>query len=140
MDKAIHDKLQELEKTVRSGKYKKEAGAVKEWGGADVIIKKELDDMTQCWLVDQHLVISYQKTAPKKRAVITAYSQELSWLFYELKGIFQGKIDYISKYDFFGSLAQSALDYLDVHQDGGDCESLLFAVIETSKGFEVYDS
>ena len=94
-----------------------------------------MDASTEKWLSEQPYVISFQKTKPSRRAVITKYSKELSWLFYQLKDLFSGKIDYISKYDFYGSLAQSAIDYLSTNEDPQDAKGLLIEVLNTAKGY-----
>jgi hypothetical protein len=112
-----------------------EARTVKEWGGADVIIEARLDENTKRWLGDQPYVISPQNTDPRRRAVITEYSKELSWLFYQLRDIFHGKLDYVSKYDFYSVLAQSAIDYLKNNEDLKDAKGLLIEVLNTAKGF-----
>jgi hypothetical protein len=138
MNQIIQKKLEKLEKTIRNDRYKKDALDVIEWGGADVIISDVVNDEIKNWLDEQPIVISYQNTVPIKRVVITKYSKELSWLFYQLRDIFNEKIDYSSKYDFFGLLAQSAIDYLDINKDNADCESLLLTIIETSKRFDIY--
>ena len=127
--------LEKLENLIQTTGIPKTAKSAREWGGADVVIKKELDENTKRWLEDQHIVISSQNTEPKRRAVITEYSNELSWLFYELKEIFSGKFDYISKYDFYGALAQSAIDYLENNKENKDAKALLLAVLNTSKQF-----
>ena len=112
-----------------------EARIVKEWGGTDVIIKSKLDENSKKWLGDKRYVISLQNTEPRRRAVVTEYSKELSWLFYQLRDLFSGKIDYISKYDFYGLLAQSAIDYLANNGDQQDAKGLLIEVLNTAKGF-----
>ncbi len=79
------------------------------WGGADVIITNKVTPRHQRWLGDQPPVISLQKTDPQKRLVVTKYSHELSWLFNELKSLFHGYLDHMSKYDFYAFLAEGAL-------------------------------
>jgi len=127
--------LEKLEHRIQTGGIPKRASKVGEWGGADVIITKQLDENTKRWLGDDAIVISFQNTEPRRRAVITEYSRELSWLFYRLKRIFSGKIDYISKYEFYGTLAQSAIDYLENNKHNQNAKDLLLAVINTSKQF-----
>lgn len=127
--------LEDLERRIEHTDISRETRHVKEWGGADVIIKGELDVDTEKWLGDQPYVISFQKTEPRRRAVITEYSKELSWLFYQLRDLFSGKIDYISKYDFYGLLAQSAIDYLANNEGLKEAKGLLLKVLNTAKGF-----
>lgn len=133
MDQEISKKLDELNRKIESGDFLKEASSVKEWGGADVVISSRLNDSIKTWLGGQPLVISPQKIEPQRRAVITQYSRELSWLFYQLKETFAGEIDYISKYDFYDLLAQSAIDYLKVNQENSKCNELLNAVMDKAR-------
>jgi hypothetical protein len=135
MRQEIPKELDELQQKIESGDFVREARSVKQWGGADVIINRRLTDQIKKWQGDQPLVISFQETEPRRRAVITEYSKELSWLFYELKAIFAGEIDHVSKYDFYGLLAQSALDYLDAHKENVNCGQLLTAVLDMAKSF-----
>ncbi len=134
MNKIILKQINDLQKKIESGEYLSETKKVREWGGADVIIDKKMTPQTERWLGDQSLVISFQNTAPRKRVVITPYSKELSWLFYQLGGIFRDRIDYISKYDFYGLLAQSAIDFIDMDEDY-KCEELLLTVLNQSLKF-----
>ncbi|MCZ3367269.1 hypothetical protein [Methanobacterium veterum] len=110
----------------------KEAEKVSEWGGADVIIQKKMTPQTKKWLDNQNTVISSQNTDPMKRAVITPYFHELSWLFMQLMDIYSGHYDYISKYDLFGGLAQTAIDAIN-ENPGISCEELLMTVFNKSK-------
>lgn len=135
MKEKLFEKLDKLEQKISSEDFLSEASAVKEWGGADVIISNRLTGDIKKWLGDQTLVISLQKTKPMKRAVITEFSNELSWLFYQLRDIFADEIDYISKYDFYGLLAQSAIDYLEVNQVNAKCKELLNAVTTKARNF-----
>jgi len=127
--------IEDLKIRIKTTDISKESRNVKEWGGADVIIKRTLDTDTEKWLGDQPLVISFQSIEPRRKAVITKYSNELSWLFNQLKNLFSEKIDYISKYDFYGLLAQSAIDYLTKNEEVQDAKGLLLAVLNTAKGF-----
>ncbi len=108
---------------------------IREWGGADVIIRSVLDSNTKKWVDNQTFVLSFQATSPRRRVVITKHSKELSWLFIQLRKLFAEKLNYISKYDFYGLLAQSAIDYLANHENTQDAKSLLFAVLKTSEKF-----
>jgi hypothetical protein len=72
----------------------------------------------------------------KRWLVVTEYSQELSWLLFELKAILYDKLDYIIKYDFYGSLAQAALEHLEANKKA-DLNSLLFSAIKALKRFEL---
>ena len=129
------DNIENLEYRIRCKDYIKYLDKTDEWGGADVIIKKQLDEHTREWLKKQPIVISNQEIVPQRRVIITNHSKELSWLFYELKKIFSGQIDYVSKYDFYGSLAETASEYLNLKQKNQDLEELLLEVVQKSKEF-----
>ena len=131
----IRVELDRLAQRIRVEDISKEASVTREWRSADVIITKGLENNFEKWLEYQPLVISSQNTEPRRRAVITEYSKELSWLFYQLRNIFSNRIDYTSKYDFYGSLAQSAIDYLGKNKESRDVKALLLTVLSTSKGF-----
>jgi len=120
---------------IKSDGVPDEALETEEWGGADVVIKERLDADTEKWLGEEPFVIGFQSTQPRRRAVITKHSKELSWLFLQLRDIFSERIDYITKYDFFGLLAQSAIDYLAVDEESQNASGLLLAVLDTAKGF-----
>ena len=135
MEQNIWTELERVEERLQTEDISRKASTTREWRGADVIISKGLDNNYQKWLEDQPFVISSQNTEPRRRAVITEYSKELSWLFYQLKHIFSGRIDYTSKYDFYGSLAQSAIDYLGKNKESRDVRTLLLTVLSTSKRF-----
>ena len=134
MDEKLLQALDELRQKIQNEDIATISKDTKNLGGADVVIKKKMDKSTESWLEDQPLVISYQKFEPKRRVVITKYSKELSWLFIQLKIIYSEKIDYISKYDFYGLLAQSAIDYLKI-SDESNLSSLLLTVLDSSKKF-----
>lgn len=135
MSKNILSNLEELQQEILATDISPKAINTKEWSGADVIIKDHVNTGIQKWLDAQPTVISFQNTTPRRRAVITNYSKELSWLFNKLKVIFSDKIDYVSKYDFYGMLAQSAIDYVIDNKDSKSVNDLLIAVLNKAKGF-----
>ena len=135
MKQDLLNRIDSLKQRIETADISIEAKAVEEWGGADVIIQQTLDADIEKWLGDQPAVIALQSTEPRRRAVITEHSKELSWLFYELRNLFSDKIDYTSKYDFYGLLAQSAINYLTDKEGPQDAKGLLLAVLNTSKGF-----
>jgi hypothetical protein len=135
MEQNIWTELERVEERLQTEDISRKASTTREWRGADVIISKGLDNNFRKWLTGQPLVISPQDTEPRRRAVITEYSKELSWLFYKLREIFSDRIDYTSKFDFYGSLAQSAIDYLGRNKESRDVKALLLTVLSTSKGF-----
>ncbi len=110
------------------------ARSCKEWGGADVIISSCMSEEIRAWLGDNRLVISLQQSERRRRAVITPYARELSWLFGELGAAFGDMIDHVSKYDFYGALAQSAIDFLAAHGNQAQCSEMLKTVLDRAKG------
>ncbi len=92
-----------------------------------------MDEGTEKWLTEALVVISLQNTEPQRRAVITQFSKELSWLFYQLRDVFSDSLDYISKYDFYRSLAQTAIDHLEENRDSTQSKLLLKAVLNEAR-------
>lgn len=103
------------------------------WGGADVLINTRLLKKHKEWLGDQPLVLSFQSTLPMRRVVITKYAVELTWLFIQLRKLYYERIDSVSKYDFYGELAQKAIDVVNETDTKCSVEELLFEVLRTSK-------
>ena len=103
------------------------------WGGADVLINTRLLKKHKEWLGDQPLVLSFQSTLPMRRVVITKYAVELTWLFIQLRNLYYERIDSVSKYDFYGELAQKAIDVVNETDNKCSVEELLFEVLRTSK-------
>jgi len=103
------------------------------WSGADVIITEQINDTHKDWLGNQPLVISFQQFDAMKRLVVTQHAFELSWLFIQLRKLYSGRIDHISKYDFYGELAQKAIDTINFTNDELSYEELLLAVLRQSK-------
>lgn len=103
------------------------------WGGADVIISEKTSKELNNWLGNQPLVISFQTSASMRRLVVTQHALELSWLFIQLRELYRDRIDYISKYDFYGELAQKAIDIVKETDDKCSNRELLFEVLRTSK-------
>lgn len=134
-NKIIIKELDKIEFKIKNNKYSSESNQIRPFGGADVIISKSLTPENERWVNDQSFVISPQKTEPRKRLVITPYEKELSWLFYQLRDIFHGQIDCVTKYDFYGLLAQNALDFIEENNNEYDCNSLLLSVLNESKAF-----
>jgi hypothetical protein len=135
MNQELIEKLDSLERKIESGNIVREASSIMEWAGADVIISSQLNDSIKEWFGDQFMVISLQKTEPRRRAVITEFSKELSWLFYQLKDIFAEEIDNMSKHDFYGMLAQASIDYLEKNQEDLKCDQLLYSVLKKARSY-----
>ena len=135
MNQKLIEKLDALERKIESGNIVKEASSIMEWAGEDVIISSQLNDTIKKWFGDQFMIITLQKTDPRRRAVITEFSKELSWLFYQLRDILDKEIDYISKYDFYGMIAQASIDYLEKNQENLKCDQLLYSVLDKARSF-----
>lgn len=73
----------------------------------------------------------------QRRQVITANAQELSWLFYQLQGIFAQLYDSTAELEFFGRLANAAWRYQSISKDDENQRDLLFAVLH--EAFAVLD-
>ena len=135
MNEDINRKIDLLKKRIDSGSFLKGPKLRTEWGGADVIIRNQLNEKIRKWLGSQNIVLGFQKNEPRRRAVITEFSKELSWTFGQLRDIFGENINYISKYDFYGSLAQVAIDYLEDSGEDAECKQLLYVVLDDAKSF-----
>ena len=103
------------------------------WSGADVIITEQINDTHEAWLENQPIVLSFQQFDAMKRLVVTQHAFELSWLFIQLRELYSGRIDHVSKYDFYGELAQKAIDTINFTNDELSSEELLLAVLRQSK-------
>ena len=137
MNKVLIEKLDSLELKIESRNIVREANSIMEWAGSDVIISSQLNDSIKEWFGDQFAVITLEKTEPRRRAVITEFSKELSWLFYQLKDIFAGELNYISKPVFYGMLAQTSIDYLEKNKEDVKCDQLLFSVLDKARSFSI---
>lgn len=105
------------------------------WGGADVMIHDRFLPKHKEWLGNQPVVLSLQSTEPMRRVVITKHAAELTWLFIQLRELYRGRIDYISKYDFYGELAQTAIYIIHTTDEQYELSYLLYEVIRTSKKY-----
>jgi hypothetical protein len=135
MNQELIEKLDSLERKIWSGIIVREANSIMEWAGSDVIISSQLNDSIKEWFGDQFSEITLEKTEPRRRAVITEFSKELSWLFYQLKDIFAGELNYISKPVFYGMLAQTSIDYLEKNKEDVKCDQLLLSVLDKARSF-----
>ncbi|MBM4288346.1 MAG: hypothetical protein FJ135_09420 [Deltaproteobacteria bacterium] len=109
--KPIYLALDKLEKQVDTPAFQKQAEKRGEWGGADVIICRKPNEDQLRWSQEQFLALPLPMVPPRHRLVVTPYSLELSYLFENLRDIFVDLLDFSNKYDFYGGLAQAALDY-----------------------------
>ena len=100
---------------IRKEKY---TGSDKLWVGADVAIDTKAPPRSTDWW------------PPQDDYVVTPYCKELSWLFMQLRDIFYEcqLVDGGNKEEFFGCLADAAIEYMKTTDDGvGNCEALLLA-------------
>ena len=135
MNQELIAKLDSLERKIESGNIVREANSIIDWAGSDVIISSQLNDSVKEWFGDQFMEFPFQKAEPRRRAVFTEFSKELSWLFYQLKDIFAEEIDNMSKHDFYGMLAQASIDYLEKNQENLKCAQLLYSVLDKARSF-----
>ena len=103
------------------------------WGGADVLINTRMLKKHKEWLGNQPEVLSFGSTTPMRRVVVTKHAIELTWLFIQLRDLYLERINSVSKYDFYGELAQKAIDLLKETDNKCSADELLFEVLRTSK-------
>ena len=125
--------LHRLQDRIAAPDFSTRVRRTRQWRGADVVITSRMTSELQAWLDDQPIVLGAQKTIPRRRAVVTPYARELSWLFHQLRDCFRDHLDFTNKYDFFAILAQAALDYLDENKADTDATGLLLAVLATAQ-------
>jgi hypothetical protein len=136
MNENILKEIDALRQKIDSGSFLNSPKQQNEWGGADVVIRDQLNENISKWLGNQNIILSFQKDEPRRRAVITEFSKELSWTFRQLRDIFKEDLDYISKYDFYGSLAQAAIDYLECSKEKAECKKLLQTVLDAAGNYK----
>lgn len=108
----MDDMIKDIIKKIDNKDYIQECEKVKEFGGADVIVCKKAP---------------YTDTS--KIIVETKYSKEISWLIEQLKLVYSKDYDYISKYDFFATIANSAIKYITDNGDN-DVEKMMKSIIK----------
>ena len=123
------DKINVLRNQITSSNYKQKVNPNEMWGGADVLIRKEMNAELSQWQDNENIVISFQNFTPHRQVVVTEYAAELTWLFYQLGKIFSDQINFSSKYDFYGFLAYSSRKYIQQNSSNGSCEQLLLSVL-----------
>ena len=94
-------------------------GSSRDWGGADVVIGPPPPPVPSG---------SGFYSAPQY--IATFHHRELSWLFEQLYGLFGPHLDFVSKYEFFGRLADAADSYLEESVDNDNPGPLLVSVID----------
>ena len=147
MDRKIVNKLNILERKIldenianltKLPDYMNLDGSIgNEWGGADVIITSVLEEWHKEWENENRIVIdlSGHEYDYRRRLVHTRHAKELSWLFYQLRDLFAEKIDYVSKYAFYGLLAQTAKDYFKKNRGKINKRDLLLCVLNSARDF-----
>ena len=89
----VTSKLDAIAADIAAGRI----GQSEPWGGADVVISAHPAPAK-----------SGEGFYPAPRFVVTPHVAELSWLFESLRDAFTSVIDYQSKYEFYGRLADAA--------------------------------
>ena len=108
---AVED-VRDLQNQIESKPY---LGHSRLWSGADVKI------------LDKNILFGQNDSPFNEYVKIkTPYSKELSWGLYQMRDIFykQKLIDGISKYQFFGRLAEAAYKYHKIYGDGNEKDLL----------------
>lgn len=108
----VESQLEILTSRIQSG----EVGRSREWRGAKVVIAQTAPEPLGAGFY------------PEPRLVITQIAPQLSWLFYRLRDVFSPHYDYVSKFEFFGRLANAALRYQRL-REGRDDAMMLSAVL-----------
>ncbi|MGN0689829.1 MAG: hypothetical protein ACI4KH_05385 [Oscillospiraceae bacterium] len=101
-----------------TNKEYKNSNAPSMWGGCDVIIAEQETDEIKKW----------KESSAGHIAVITPNASALIWLIETLKPI--AKVDYITKYDYYNTIANTANSLLSA-----DVESLLLGVLESVESY-----
>ena len=96
----MNESVKTIMDKINNGAYINESANTKEFGGADVLICKKAP----------HIDTS-------KTIVETQFSKEISWLFEQMRDAYKGKYDYLSKFEFFGRMADAANSYIAEHGD-----------------------
>jgi hypothetical protein len=90
------------------------------FGGADVIIDEVSKPGHERFLENQPMVLDPGGYDARRRVVITTHARRLSELLYQFRDSDFDEIESDSKYRFYGTLAQAALDYLQKIGDPAD--------------------
>lgn len=105
------------------------------FGGADVIIDEVEMPHHPSFLANQPLVLDKSGYQALRRVVITKNARALSSLFYQFRDSGFDEIDSLTKYGFYGTLAQAALDYIGRHGDPDDPFPMLERVFDAGASF-----
>lgn len=129
----IFAEIQKLEQQIQAGQWKA-APNQRLWGGADVIVCAEKTEELDRWYSESRLVIDLTAGQPLGRQlVVSSQAAEISALFEKLATIFQYRIDFSNKYDFYGRLARAANAQLKIADD----RAVLLAILNEAKRLAV---
>jgi hypothetical protein len=130
----VEGEIVEIERKIRSGENRRRMKVWQLWGGADVIIELQETERTRHFLgTNQPHYINGINYGSARQVVITKDARELSWLFEKMRDVFRSRIDYLSKYEFFGALAETSNEFIKKYDDTQTTEQLLLHVLETPK-------
>jgi hypothetical protein len=106
--------LRVIDQQIAAGRW----GCARPWGGAGVVV-------TRHPVAPDRPGDFYHRP----RAIVTPHTASLSWLLEQLWAIFRPAMDAVTKFEFFGRLANAAVRY-QAHVDGNPTErDLLGAVV-----------
>lgn len=117
------EELKRLNDVILNNKILK---AKRAWGGADVaVVREQPEPISGGFYPDPFFVVS------KK------FSLEISWMFEQLRDAFYAEklVDYCSKYEFFGRLAQAA--NRGIHKNNEDCCIICMEILKEAQ--QMYD-
>jgi len=111
----IKTALSDLSRTIDESDVK-DIRALRDWGGADVIVAHVSIEMSGGFY-------------PEPRTVVTQFSREVSWLFEKLRDVFSDLLDGTSKIEFYGRLANAAKNYQQQVNGGENAKDIIKAVL-----------
>lgn len=130
----MEEQIVELEKKIRSCGNRRKIQVCNLFGGTDVIIEFHETERTKHFLgSNQPYYINGVNYYSGRQVVITKDAKELSWLFKQIRDIIHSRIDYVSRYEFFGILAQTSNEFIRKFDDTQTSEQLLLHVLEVPK-------
>jgi len=136
MNDSISEKMDRIHQKLVSGDFLDETADDDEFfGGADVIISDELRSNHQRFISDQPQVfpMSDSEYIPRRRVVITRHAAVLSALFFAFRDSSGDLITAANKHEFYGTLAQSSIDFIEAHGDPVDATDLLREVYQNGR-------
>jgi len=122
-------KLDKLQEEIEVRAFDREKTAIDEWEDFDVIVRSQQDDRTRRWVRIPAQTFEFHQAEARRRAVVTRYARELSWLFEALRKIHPDEIERLSNHDFYAFLADAANLYIEENKGGLAASRLLEAVM-----------